>query len=106
MKAEYVTASEATKEALWLKKFLMELRVIVKAVDPMILYCDNGGVIAQAKEPRNHKKGKHIERKYHLVREIVQRGDIIIEKIASEDNLTILLLKHLRLKCLTIMYTT
>ena len=71
MEAEYVAASEAAKEAVWLRKFLMELGVIAKAVDPMILYCDNSGAVAQAKEPRNHRKGKHIERKYHLVREIV-----------------------------------
>ena len=49
----------------------MELGVIAKAVDPMILYYDNRGVIAQTKEPRNHRKGKHIEKKYHLVQEIV-----------------------------------
>ena len=67
MEAEYVAA----KEAVWLRKFLMELGVIAKAVEPMILYYDNSGVIAQAKEPRNHRKGNHIERKYHLVREIV-----------------------------------
>ena len=88
----------ATKEAVWLGKFLMELGVIAKAVDPMILYCDNSGVISQAKEPRNHRKGKHIERKYHLVREIVQRGDIIIEKIASEDNLADPFTKALKTK--------
>ena len=105
MEAEYVAASEATKEAVWLRKFLMELGVIVKAVDLMILYYDNGGAVAQAKEPRNHRKGKYIERKYHLVREIVLRGDIIVEKIASKDK-QILLQKHLRLKCLTLMYIT
>ena len=66
-----MAASEAAKEAVWLRKFLMELGVIAKVVDPMILYCDNSGVVAQAKEPRNHRKDKHIERKYHLVREIV-----------------------------------
>ena len=49
----------------------MELGVIAKAIDPMILYCDKGGAVAQTKEPRNYRKGKHIERKYHLVREIV-----------------------------------
>ena len=42
MEAEYVAA----KEAIWLRKFLMELGVIDKAVDPMILYCDNSGVVA------------------------------------------------------------
>ena len=45
----------------------MELGVIAKVVDLMILYCDNNGAVAQAKEPRNHKKCKHIKRKYHLV---------------------------------------
>ena len=44
-------------------------------------------VVANAKELRMHKKGKHIQRKYHLIREIVQRGDIILTKIASADNL-------------------
>ena len=45
----------------------MELGVIAKVIDSMILYYDNNGVVAQAKEPRNHRKDKHIERKYHLV---------------------------------------
>ena len=45
MEAEYVVASEAAKEAVMLKKFLMELGVIVKVVDPMILCCDNSGVV-------------------------------------------------------------
>ena len=67
MEAEYVAASKAAKEAVWIRKFLMELGVIAKAVDPMILYCDNSGDVSKAKEPRNHRKGKHIERKYHLV---------------------------------------
>ena len=49
MEVEYVTTSEVAKEVVWLRKFLMELGVIAKAVDPMILYCDNKGVVAQAK---------------------------------------------------------
>ena len=93
-----MASSEAAKEAVWLRKFLMELGVIAKAVDPMILYCDNSGAVAQEKEPRNHRKGKHIEREYHLVREIVQRGDIIVEKIAYEDNLTYPFTKALKTK--------
>ena len=76
----------------------MELGFIAKVVDPMILYYDNSGVVAQAKEPRNHRKGKHIERKYHLVREIEQREDIIVEKIASEDNLAEPFTKALKTK--------
>ena len=46
MEAEYVVASKAAKEVVWLMKFLMELGVIAKAVDPMILYSDNSGAVA------------------------------------------------------------
>ena len=54
---------------------------------PIVLYCDNSGAVANSKEPRSHKKGKHIERKYHLIREIVHRGDVAVMKIASQDDL-------------------
>ena len=56
---------------------------------------DNSGAVAQSKEPRNHGKGKHIERKYHLIRDIVQRGDVIVTKIATADNLADLFTKTL-----------
>ncbi|KAA0036714.1 retrovirus-related pol polyprotein from transposon tnt 1-94 [Cucumis melo var. makuwa] len=51
------------------------------------LYCDNNATVANSKEPRNHKRGEHIERKYHLIQEIVQRGDVIVTEIASEHNI-------------------
>ena len=41
-----MATSEAAKEAVWLRKFLIELGLIDKVVDPMILYCDNNGVVA------------------------------------------------------------
>ena len=70
MEAEYITACEAAKEAVWLKKFLLELGLVPLVKGPIILHCDNTVAIAQSKDPRDHKKGKHIERKYHLIREI------------------------------------
>ena len=81
--AEYVAASEAAKEAEWLKKFLMDLQVIPSADRPITLYCDNSGAVAQSKEPRYHKKQKHIERKYHLICDIIERRDTVVTKIAS-----------------------
>ena len=61
--------------------------MVPASLSPITLYCDNSGVVAQTKEPRNHGKGKHVERKYHLIRDIVQRGDVIVTKIATIDNL-------------------
>uniref|UniRef100_UPI001C3E5785 Ty1/Copia family ribonuclease HI n=1 Tax=Picosynechococcus sp. (strain ATCC 27264 / PCC 7002 / PR-6) TaxID=32049 RepID=UPI001C3E5785 len=54
---------------------------------PIMLYYDNNGVVANSEEPRSHKRGKHIERKYHLIQEIGQRGDVIFTKTASEHNI-------------------
>ena len=85
--AEYIAASEAAKEAVWMKKFLLELGVVPSIVDPILVYCDNNGAIAQAKEPRSHQRTKHILRRFHIIREIIERGDIRIDKVSSEDNI-------------------
>jgi hypothetical protein len=52
---------------------------------PIALFCDNSGVVAQSKESKNHKRRKHIEHKYHLIREIVTCGDVVVVKIASTE---------------------
>ena len=87
MEAEYVAACEAAKEAVWLKKFLSDLGVMRMEQVPITLFCDNSGAVAQSKDPRNHKKGKHIERKYHIIRDIIARGDVVVAKIESASNL-------------------
>ncbi|VFQ93898.1 unnamed protein product [Cuscuta campestris] len=55
--------------------------------NPIPLFCDNNGAIAQAKEPRSHQKTKHIVRRYHIIREIVARGDVEICKIGTDNNI-------------------
>ena len=79
IEAEYIAASEAVKEAVWMKKFNTELGVVPEIKNPVPLYCDNTRTVAQAKEPRSHHKSKHILRRFHLVREIIERQDVIIE---------------------------
>src|SRR3989337_211144 len=79
--AEYIAASEASKEAVWIKKFLEEVGVVPSAMNPMALYCDNSGAVAQAKEPRSHMKTRHIKRKYHIIRQHVEKGYVKILKI-------------------------
>ena len=83
MEAEYIAA----KEVMWLKNFLMDLEVVPTTQSDITLCCDNSEAIANEKELRTHKRGKHIEMKYHLLREIVHRGDVKVSQIALEDNL-------------------
>ena len=67
MEAEYIVACEAAKESVWLKKFYNYLEIVPNMEKPLALYCDNSGAVTNSKEPRSHKRGKHIERKYHLI---------------------------------------
>ena len=87
MEAKYFAACEATKEVVCLKKFFSDLGVVRIEQVPIIMICDNSGAVAQSKDPRNHKKGKHIERKYHIIRDIVIQGDVVVAKIDSASNL-------------------
>ena len=84
--AEYIAACDAAKEASWIRKFIQELGVFPSADDPVRVYCDNTGAVAQAKEPRSHPKSRHVLMKYHLVCKIVERGEVVVERVTSEDN--------------------
>ena len=83
--SEYIAAAEASKEAVWISEFLKELGVVPNS-SPITVYCDNVGAVAQAKEPRTTNKNKHVPRKYHLIREMVARKEISIERVSTEDN--------------------
>ena len=84
--AEYIAALDAAKEAVWIKIFVFRLGVIPSITNPVDVYCDNNGAIAQAKEPRSHQRSKHILRRFHLIREIIERGDVKICRVHTDDN--------------------
>ncbi len=71
---EYVALSSATQEAVWLRCLFEELGF--KSEKSMVVYEDNQGAIAIAKNPVAHSRTKHIEIKYHYIREAVRDGTI------------------------------
>ncbi|KAL0451247.1 UNVERIFIED_CONTAM: hypothetical protein Slati_1102800 [Sesamum latifolium] len=50
-------------------------------------FYDNNEAIAQAKEPRSHHRSKHSLRRYHLLAEMVTRGDVQIDRVSSAENI-------------------
>ncbi|KAK1604970.1 hypothetical protein QYE76_028643 [Lolium multiflorum] len=84
--SEYIAASEASSEAVWMKRFIVELGVVPSALDPLIIYCDNMGAIANAQEPRSHKRLKHIKLHYHSIREYIEDGEVKICKVHTDLN--------------------
>ena len=74
--AEYIMQMHVAKEALWLHSFLQELHSAPD--DPLILNCDNQGVIALAKDNKFHAHTKHIDVCYHFIRKAVEDGKLIV----------------------------
>nr|GEU88394.1 retrotransposon protein, putative, Ty1-copia subclass [Tanacetum cinerariifolium] len=70
--SEYIAACEASKEAIWMKNFIRDLGVVPIVQDPIEIFHDNESTIALTKEPKDHGKSKHVERKYHFVRRKVE----------------------------------
>ena len=62
--AEYVAATEASKEMIWLQRFMGELG---KKHDMGTLYSDSQSAIPLAKNSAFHSKIKHIHLKYHFI---------------------------------------
>ena len=71
-KAEYMAASQASCEALWLCKLLVGLFGV--QLRPTVIYCDNQSCIKLSENPFFHDRSKHIEIHYHFIRDYVHRG--------------------------------
>nr|GEX15804.1 putative retrotransposon protein [Tanacetum cinerariifolium] len=84
--SEYIAACEASKEAIWMKNFIGDLGVVPTVQDPIEKFCDNESAVVLTKEPKDHEKSKHIERKFHFVRSKVEEGRVIVKHIQLEDN--------------------
>src|SRR5512136_826046 len=86
VEAEYMAACEASKIGVWIREFIDELGVVPSIAEPVELLCDNTGAIANAKDHRSSKKTMHIKRKFHLIRELVENGDIHMVKVGTDSN--------------------
>ena len=78
--AEYIVASEAANEGVWMKEFISDLGVIPSASGRMKIFCDNTDAIALAKESRFHKRTKHMKRRFNSIRDQVKEGDIDVSR--------------------------
>ena len=78
-----MAACQAAKDAVWLRAFLTGLGLA--AVAPTTIFCDSQGAIAQAKNPEHHQRSKHIDMRYHLVREQVAGGAIALMLASPEE---------------------
>lgn len=81
--AEFMAATAAACQAVWLRKLLGQLTG--NYVGPVVLYIDNKSAIDLAKNPVFHRRSKHIDIRYHFVRECVERGEIVIKHVVTDS---------------------
>jgi hypothetical protein len=91
--AEYVAQTHAAKEAIWLRSFISEIQGKTKA--PLTISCDNQGAIALAKDNKFHGRTKHIDLRYHFIREAVEDGKINVKYVPTDDNVSDIFTKPL-----------
>jgi hypothetical protein len=79
--AEYVAATTAACQVVWLRRLLGELTGVEAC--PLALKVDNQPAITLAKNPVLHDRSKHINVKFHFIRDCVDGGQLVIEFVGS-----------------------
>jgi len=91
--AEYIALSAAAQEAIWLLQVLREFRFLITS--PVVLYEDNQSTIKLVENPVFHKRSKHVDIKYHFVRELVENKTLDIQYVRTTENLADIFTKPL-----------
>lgn len=85
MEAEYVACTSAVQEAIWLRRFLQSLRITAHVDDAVTVYCDNTAALAYAKDPKYHGRTKHIDTRYHFIRDSIAQGQVVLRHVPTSD---------------------
>ena len=91
--AEYITATHAAKEALWIRMFLAEIAHPLRK--PITIHLDNISAISITKNDEYHPRTKHIDIQYHFIRHSVQENLLNIDYVPTADMVADMLTKGL-----------
>lgn len=81
--AEYIALTEACKELIWLKEFLQELKW---SQEKYAVHCDSQSAIHLSKNSTFHSRSKHIDVRYHWIRQALEEKEVSLQKIHTDDN--------------------
>jgi hypothetical protein len=91
--AEYIASANAACQGIWLSRLLGEL-LNIKAPTVKLLV-DNKSAIALSKNPVHHDKSKHIDTRFHFIRDCVEKGEVDVNHVSTKDQLVDILTKTL-----------
>ncbi|KAG9450470.1 hypothetical protein H6P81_010435 [Aristolochia fimbriata] len=94
-KAKYMAVTKAVKEAIWLQGLYRESSTNDEVI---VVFCDSQSVIHLTKDQMHHERTKHIDVRFHFIKDTIAQGTVMVKKIGTEDNLADMLTKSLPVK--------
>ncbi|KAI5339872.1 hypothetical protein L3X38_019145 [Prunus dulcis] len=94
-KAEFVAATSCACQAIWLRRLIEALHYMQQG--PTSIYCDNFYTIKLLKNPVLHERSKHIDVRYHFLRDLYKDDVIDLIYCKSEDQIADIFTKPLKL---------
>nr|GEZ53824.1 hypothetical protein [Tanacetum cinerariifolium] len=91
--AEFMAATTATCQAIWIKRLLS--KITGREIKPPMLFIDNKSTLDLAKNPVFHGRSKHIDTKFHFIRECVEKGEITVQHVCSKEQRAHILTKSM-----------
>eukprot|EP00253_Pinus_taeda_P032029 PITA_32029 len=91
--AEYVAATAAACQSVWMRRMLRSLGQ--EQAKATVIFCDNSSAIALSKNSVFHKRTKHIDTRFHYIRELVNNGEIVLEHCRTQEQVADILTKPL-----------
>ena len=95
IEAQYTVSSHACKEAIWLRGLLREIWRLWNNVP---IFCDSKSAIHLDTNPVYHSKTKHIDVKYHFVRQVISEGGVDLKNVHTQENCADMLTKPILLE--------
>lgn len=91
--AEYVALTEAICELKWIRKLLAELEI--DCAEPVVVFEDNQSCIKIADEPKERKRMKHLNIKYHFIREAIANNEVELQYKSTDEQVADIMTKAL-----------
>lgn len=91
--AEYMAATTAACQSIWLQGLLEE--ITGKEIGPVTLHVDNKSAIELMKNPVQHGRSKHIDVRFHFIRECIEQGKLVVVFVATHEQRADILTKAL-----------
>ncbi|GKV31585.1 hypothetical protein SLEP1_g40262 [Rubroshorea leprosula] len=92
--AEFVSAASCVCHAIWLRNLLEMLHI--PQDEATTIYIDNKSAIALGKNPMFHDRSKHIDTRYHFIRECIERKDVKLAYVKTNDQIADIFTKGLK----------